>query len=60
MWLVGSGVFAPVRGDLVKLRAVSTNARHGLRGALGEVDHRTRVCLGQMLNRKNSGFVTRA
>ena len=37
MWLVGSGVPALVRGDLVKLRAASTDARRGLPGALGEV-----------------------
>ena len=37
MWLVGSGVSALVRGDLVKLRAASTNARRGSLVALGEV-----------------------
>ena len=37
MWLVGSGVSAPVRVDLVKLRAASTDARPGLLVGLGEV-----------------------
>ncbi len=60
MWLVGSA--ALVRGDLVKLRAASTDARPGLLGVLGEVASIGRwvelrsdpLCLGQMLNRKNS------
>ena len=37
MWLVGSGVSALVRGDLVKLRAASTNVPRGLLVGLGEV-----------------------
>ena len=68
MWLVGSGVSAPVRVDLVKLRAASTNAQRGLPVVSGEVASIGRwvelrsdpLCLGQMLNRKNSCFAGRA
>ena len=56
----------PLR-DFIK-RKVSTNARHSLLAAWGEVARigrwielrRDPLCLGQMLNHNNSGFARRA